>query len=366
MGDTAGVGQPTPRAVPSAATTGSRYTADTVPIAVIALRLRPACPSRRRPRRPLGDDRARRRRSSPPSSLAGLLARRASACGPTTSLFVAVGIVPGAVIGGRIGYVLLHLDYYGDAGRASSTRRSAGSSSASPSSAGSSPGADVASLLGSPSDAGCTSSSSPVLFVLGAGKLTMVLAGAGQGQPSRAAWATAYPRPRTVGLAGAGAARRVPSQALRGDRDARHPALVLGGRPDARRSGTTRDGRRPPRRSALWALARAAVSTTWRDPAVVWRAQRRHADRPRDRHRAVAVAFVVLVARSAAARAPPSVSDDASAVVAGPGGPVRVTSGRPAGPRGRTSAGRVARRSIVTVRQSRVAVRAALRERSSR
>ena len=32
----------------------------------------------------------------------------------------------------------------------------------------------------------------PLLFALGAGKLTMVLGGAGQGQPSSLAWATAY------------------------------------------------------------------------------------------------------------------------------------------------------------------------------
>ena len=33
-------------------------------------------------------------------------------CASTTSAFMVVGAVPGAILGGRLGYVLDHLDYY--------------------------------------------------------------------------------------------------------------------------------------------------------------------------------------------------------------------------------------------------------------
>ena len=55
----------------------------------------------------------------------------------------------------------------------------------------------------------------PVLFVLGAGKLTMALGGAGQGVPSDADWATAYLGPGPWGSL-APALPSVPSQILEG------------------------------------------------------------------------------------------------------------------------------------------------------
>ena len=44
--------------------------------------------------------------------VAGLIARR-EGLRRDDLLFIAVAVVPGAVVGGRLGYVLLHLDYYG-------------------------------------------------------------------------------------------------------------------------------------------------------------------------------------------------------------------------------------------------------------
>ena len=49
--------------------------------------------------------------------LAGLLARGGAAAADDLA-FIAVGAVPGAVVGGRLGYGLLHWDYYGSSPRA--------------------------------------------------------------------------------------------------------------------------------------------------------------------------------------------------------------------------------------------------------
>ena len=53
-------------------------------------------------------------------------------------------------------------------------------------------GSYVASLLGAPVGRWWHTAVLPVLIVLGLGKLTMILGGAGQGTPSTAAWATAF------------------------------------------------------------------------------------------------------------------------------------------------------------------------------
>ena len=55
----------------------------------------------------------------------------------------------------------------------------------------------------------------PVLFAIGAGKLTMVLTGSGQGPPSVDGWSTAYLGPGPWGSL-APALPSVPSQALEG------------------------------------------------------------------------------------------------------------------------------------------------------
>jgi prolipoprotein diacylglyceryltransferase len=108
----------------------------------------------------------------------------------------------------------------------------------------------------------------PLLFALGAGKLTMVLGGAGQGQPSSAAWATAYLGPGPWGSL-APSLPSHPSQAYEGVGTLVVLVLavsVLAAR--ARPSGSP-DGRAFFLGVAAWTLVRAAASLTWRDPAVV-------------------------------------------------------------------------------------------------
>ena len=111
---------------------------------------------------------------------------------PDDLLFVVVGIVPGAVIGGRLGAVLGHLDYYRgntgailDPGQGTLTLSLAVAG-------GTLTGAVIARLLGAPIRRWLHVAALPVLLGIAAGKLAMVLAAAGQGVPSDLPWATAY------------------------------------------------------------------------------------------------------------------------------------------------------------------------------
>jgi hypothetical protein len=126
-------------------------------------------------------------------------------------------------------------------------------------------GAYVASLLGASVGRWLHVAAAAALFTMGAGKLTMVLTGSGQGLPSVDDWATAYLGPGPWGSL-APALPSTPSQALEGIATLAILAvltivLLVGG-------FTRRDGRLFFLGIGLWALARAAVSTTWRDPVV--------------------------------------------------------------------------------------------------
>ena len=93
---------------------------------------------------------------------------------------------------GRLGYALMHWSVYARRSRAAD--RSIGRR------AGTWPwrrrrapaGAYVASLLGAPLGRWLHLAALPALFALGAGKLTLILTGSGQGLPSTDDWATAY------------------------------------------------------------------------------------------------------------------------------------------------------------------------------
>jgi phosphatidylglycerol:prolipoprotein diacylglycerol transferase len=196
--------------------------------------------------------------------LAGLSAR-AGGLRPDDVAFVAIGIVPGAVIGGRLGYLILHQAYYGAAPERLLDPTVGGLELGMAVVGGFITGAYVAGLLGGSLGHWLHVAAAPVLFVLGAGKLTMVLTGAGQGVPSTEPWATAY--------LGAGpwgsllpALPSVPSQAFEGIATLAilavvAVAVILG-------AFGRRDGSLFFTAIGLWAVARALVSTTWRDPVV--------------------------------------------------------------------------------------------------
>jgi prolipoprotein diacylglyceryltransferase len=179
--------------------------------------------------------------------------------------FIAVGIVPGAVVGARIGFALLHWTYYGVDPRILLDPSVGGLELGLGVVGGMLTGAYVASLLGAPLGRWWHVAAAPVLLAVGAGKLTMVLTGSGQGLPSTTDWATAYAGPGPWGSLGP-AIPSHPSQAYEGIATLAilavlAMALMLG-------AFRGRDGRLFFLGIGLWALARAAVSTTWRDPVV--------------------------------------------------------------------------------------------------
>ncbi len=169
---------------------GVGYTAGTVPIAVIAFDFDPLV-------RILDDVVVRWQTLALAAVIAaclvvaGVMARRGSLRGDDL-LFIAIGAVPGAVILGRVGYGLAHLDAFGTDPFRLLDPAVGGLDLAMGVVGGVLAGAYVASLLESPIGRWAHVLALPLLVAIGAGKLTMVLGGSGQGSPSDAAWATAF------------------------------------------------------------------------------------------------------------------------------------------------------------------------------
>jgi prolipoprotein diacylglyceryltransferase len=111
---------------------------------------------------------------------------------PDDLLFVVVGIVPGAVIGGRLGAVLAHADYYRSNGAAIVDPGHGTLTLSLAVAGGTLTGAVIAGLLGAPIRRWLHVAALPVLLGIAAGKLAMVLSASGQGVPSDLPWATAY------------------------------------------------------------------------------------------------------------------------------------------------------------------------------
>ena len=181
-------------------------------------------------------------------------------------LYVAVSAVPGAVIGGRLGYALVHLDYY-QASSSALLDVSQGSLTLSLAVVGGLLTASiVAALLGAPIGRWMHALVLPLLLALAGGKLAMALGGGGQGVPWAGDWATAYLGPGPWGSL-APAIPSHPSQvyeALATVGVLLVMACLLAIGLFARRTGAAfLVG------IALWAAARAVVASTWRDPAVI-------------------------------------------------------------------------------------------------
>ncbi len=197
--------------------------------------------------------------------IGGLIARR-EGLRADDLLFIAVATVPGAVVGGRLGYVLLHPAYYGANTTAIMDPGQGALELSLAVVGGALSGAYVASLLGAPLGRWLRAAALPLLFVLGTGKLSMVLGGSGQGEPIDLPWATAY--------AGAGPwgslAADLPSHPAQAYEGIATLALLLG-LVLALGAGAfaTRDSRLFLAGLGGWAALRAVVSITWRDPAAV-------------------------------------------------------------------------------------------------
>jgi prolipoprotein diacylglyceryltransferase len=196
--------------------------------------------------------------------LAGLLARAADLRVDDLA-FIAIGAVPGAVAGGRLGYALLHWDYFGSQPGAITDPAVGSLELALGVLGGLLTAAYVARLLGAPVGRWLHVATGPLLLVLGAGKLTMVLTGAGQGVPSDAAWATAYAGPGPWGSL-APELPSLPSQAFEGIAT----LVVLTALTVVLMAGVfeKRDGRAFFLGLGAWGLLRVVISGSWRDEPV--------------------------------------------------------------------------------------------------
>ena len=180
-------------------------------------------------------------------------------------LFVVLGIVPGAVVGGRIGYVLLHPAWFlGDPGRI--VDPGVGSLELTLAVVGGAlTGAAVAVLLDGQPGRWLHAATLPTLVALAGGKLATVLGGRGQGMPWDGDLATAYAGPGPWGSLGP-ALPSHPSQVYEALLTLAVLILVMGllTIPALRRP----DGRAFLIAIGVWALDRAIVASTWRDPVV--------------------------------------------------------------------------------------------------
>lgn len=180
-------------------------------------------------------------------------------------LFIVLGIVPGAVVGGRLTYVLLHLDYYLANPALIADPASGGLALTGAVVLGSLTGAYVARLLEEPIGRWLNVAAVALVLGLGLGKLAEVLGGSGQGVLASVSWATAYIGPGPWGVLGP-ELPAYPAQVYEalGDLVVLLGVLVVG------RSGPLRnaDGRRFLAALGGWAVVRLVVASFWRDALV--------------------------------------------------------------------------------------------------
>jgi prolipoprotein diacylglyceryltransferase len=181
-------------------------------------------------------------------------------------LFVVLGIVPGAVVGGRVGYAALHPAFFqAEPGRLLDP--GVGSLELTLAVVGGTlTGSLVAYLLDGRPGPWLRIAALPMLVALAAGKLATVVGGTGQGLPTTGEPATVYLGPGPWGSLGP-AIPAIPSQAL----EAVATTIVLLAVLAASLSPILRrpDGRLFVIALAGWSFGRVIVAGTWRDPVAV-------------------------------------------------------------------------------------------------
>ena len=180
-------------------------------------------------------------------------------------VFIVVGSVPGGIFGGRLGYVLDHLQFYQANPNSILDPAQGGLSLTLAVPFGLLTGTAIAYLLGAPAGRWLHATTLPLLFVLSAGKLVGVLGGSGQGMPTDSEWATSFVGPGPWGSLGAEVPSH-PSQVYEAIGVAIAVAVLglLSWLPPLRRgNGTALFAA-----LGLWAVARFVAATTWRDPPI--------------------------------------------------------------------------------------------------
>jgi len=181
-------------------------------------------------------------------------------------LFIVLGIVPGAVIGGRLDHVLSHLAFYSANPDAILDPSRGGLGLGLAVVGGVLTAAIVARLLEAPAGRWAHVAALPTLFAIAGGKLVQVIGGSGQGAASEASWATRYVGPGPWDSLAPDVAAH-PSQVYEGLLTA--VVLVVVGGLIAGRAFKRRDGKALAIAIGLWAAGRAVAATTWRDEPVL-------------------------------------------------------------------------------------------------
>ena len=181
-------------------------------------------------------------------------------------LFIVLGIVPGAVIGGRLDHVLSNLAFYQSHPEAILDPEMGSLGLGLAVAGGVLTGVVVARLLDAPAGRWAHVATLPTLLAIAGGRLAQVLGGAGQGQPSDASWATSYGGPGPWGSL-ASAVPSHPAQAYEGILTLIVLLVVAG--LIAAGAFSRRDGRALALGIGLWAAVRFAVASTWRDEPVL-------------------------------------------------------------------------------------------------
>ncbi len=200
-------------------------------------------------------------------------------------ILIAFGAVPGAVVGGRLDYVLLHLDYYRANTSAIADPAQGGYGLTLAIVLGTFTAVAVTRLLAAPVGRWLGVAAIPVLTGLGLGKLATALGGSGQGDYSTASWATRYVHAGDWGSINP-SFPAIPSQVIEGSLILAAVVVVVVPpfllRLRVRRWGPIVRPGLAPRHDwrylsgwrryltalALWAVVRFAVAFTWRDAAV--------------------------------------------------------------------------------------------------
>ena len=181
-------------------------------------------------------------------------------------LYIAVAALPGAAVGARLGYLLLHWEFY-QANPGALLDLSQGGLQLSLGVVGGVITASiVAGLLGAPVRRWMHAMTLPVLLALAGGKAVMALGGTGQGQLTDASWATSYMGPGPWGSLAPQLAAH-PAQLY--EALATLVVVILVTWVLAFDAFPGRNGGAFLFAIGSWAIARAIVAGTWRDPEVI-------------------------------------------------------------------------------------------------